>query len=135
MKNMGNDKMIDVELYDNLKTSNKILFCDNCGDEWELKTTDIKQTKIVPKDEVITLTYFTCPKCGKLYVVNIDNDYTLQLRNKLLLEIKRIKSEDKKGKDTSKRRKKVSSLYIKLKKLGDELKVIYNGTFYQKSTI
>lgn len=120
--------------YEEAKKTTKIISCDECGKSWVFKETSTQKDKITIKGVHLQVTYFTCPYCNKLYVVSIDNNETLQLRQKLLLETKRITKDRNLGKDVSKRVRKVQILYQTLKDKNEVLKHIYNGTFYQKST-
>lgn len=120
--------------YEKAKKTTKVISCESCGNSWISKTTDLRKDRVNVKGELLEVTYFTCPSCHKLYVVNIDNHETLRLRKMLSIEVKRINRDNDLGKDTSKRSKKVSRMYQQLREKGTILKNTYNGIFYQKST-
>ncbi len=123
-----------ISKYEKVKNQTKIISCDECGKSWVFQETSTQKDRITIKGVHLQVTYFTCPHCNKLYVICIDDNETLQLRQKLLLETKRITKDRNLGKDVSKRVRKVQTLYQTLKDKNEVLKHRYQGTFYQKST-
>lgn len=45
----------------------KTIYCDFCGED--LNSLSVKERRLTIDQEVVDVSYFTCPSCGKLYVV------------------------------------------------------------------
>jgi len=48
-------------------TGKYLLKCDECNQEFLLKADYINEAKVEINDQTLTLVYFTCPKCNKIY--------------------------------------------------------------------
>lgn len=49
--------------------SKNIIYCDRCGEE--VGSLSVKEYRLTIDQEVVDVTYFTCPSCGMLYVIFI----------------------------------------------------------------
>lgn len=74
--------------------------CENCKQKFQVgeQNAVTHKRKFVVEDEVIYLTYYDCPSCGRRHFVQIDNDKTLQQLNDVTsrfksLSVKRIKDQ------------------------------------------
>ena len=45
----------------------KTLICDECLNEFSLKAVGIQYAEVKINDQQLTLIYFACPKCNKIY--------------------------------------------------------------------
>lgn len=45
--------------------------CDECKQKFTLKDTDVQEAAVIIDNERLALTYFTCPKCNKVYRVTL----------------------------------------------------------------
>lgn len=134
MKNKLRDSVVNKEKYDLLKQVFKEIECDKCHKMWKLSDTDVKKESIIVKGVNLTITYFLCPCCNKLYPVTIDTLETVTMQEELNNLINRVSALKLKGKSpTEQLIKKVNRQRALLAKKQKELKKIYNGTFYQKS--
>ena len=52
----------------------KIIVCDECNNEFFLKSIEIKESAIEIGGQELLLVYFKCPQCGKLYRVTLKDD-------------------------------------------------------------
>lgn len=125
---------VNKELYGYLKAIPKEIECDDCKQVWLLQYTDVKEEWLEAKGKQILVTYFTCPRCGKVYVICIDDSLSLRVKNLLGVNLKRINKLQSKGKNpTEKQLVKVEKQRKELIKLRTLLKQQYDGLFYQKS--
>ena len=69
----------------------KAIFCDECKYEFILKAVDIKNAEVEINNKQLTLIYFTCPKCNKLYRVSLFDTRYFELREDLENTKKRIR--------------------------------------------
>lgn len=62
-----------------------IIRCDECGYEWLHERTVLTETHYVDNDNRHFLVLaFHCPQCNERYIVCVDNEVTLEARNKLI---------------------------------------------------
>lgn len=62
----------------------KIVCCDVCGHEWPYNETNLTETRWKDdKNEFFILLSFSCPECGKRYIVSVDDDFTLSDKDDL----------------------------------------------------
>lgn len=47
----------------------KTITCNECGFEWPLNAVQIQEERIEIENEKLRLSFFTCPKCNKIYRV------------------------------------------------------------------
>lgn len=48
-----------------------LIKCDECKSEFFLKAVNIENAEVKVNDQQLTLIYFTCPKCNKIYRVSL----------------------------------------------------------------
>lgn len=82
------------------KQTTLLVECENCKQKFQIgeQNAVTHKRKLVVEGEVIYLTYYDCPSCGKRHFVQIDNDKTLQQLNDVTsrfksLSAKRIKDQ------------------------------------------
>lgn len=82
------------------KQTTLLVECENCKQKFQIgeQNAVTHKRKLVVEGEVIYLTYYDCPSCGKRHFVQIDNDKTLQHLNDVTsrfksLSVKRIKDQ------------------------------------------
>ena len=109
--------------------SNLDLNCDECKKDFKLASKDVTTRKFSIKGEVITYTFFTCPHCGKVYPVQLDNIGTLELyktvRNVMLFFKNNLVNP------TKAQIKQVDKQQARLKTKRAKLVKKYNGSVYQ----
>lgn len=128
--NMGN---IDTNAYNKAKDILKVTVCDECQGEFVLTEDSILTTDTVAKESVLTLTYFVCPHCKRLYVIRIDTQKTKQMKFNYQLQAAKIKAYIDRGKVPSEAHLNRLDKYKRiLDKEYSRLDSIYKGSFYQK---
>ena len=65
--------------------------CDECKHEFFLESVNIENAEVKIKDQQLTLIYFTCPKCNKLYRVSLADTRYFELKEDLEKTKKRIR--------------------------------------------
>ena len=70
---------------------NTKVICDECEHEFSLKTINIESAEVKINNQQLTLIYFTCPKCNKLYRVSLADARYFELREDLENTKKRIR--------------------------------------------
>lgn len=82
------------------KQTTLLVECENCKQKFQIgeQNAVTHKRKLVVEGEVIYLTYYDCPSCGRRHFVQIDNDKTLQQLNDVTsrfksLSVKRIKDQ------------------------------------------
>ena len=65
--------------------------CDECGHEFPLKSAGIQETRVEGVQEALTLVYFTCASCGKVYACSLRDDRWHELRQDLDEAKRRVK--------------------------------------------
>lgn len=51
----------------------KTIACNECGFEWPLNAVQIQEERIEIENEKLRLSFFTCPKCNKIYRISIQD--------------------------------------------------------------
>lgn len=114
-----------------------LIVCDICHHEFHLTKDHIEEQKVILQkegldDKIVQLTNLTCPRCGKKYIVLLDDGETLLLSVELREVFLRRMKISKKGKDIPERlNKKYDRLQHKLNFKRQQLAEKYNGSFYQ----
>lgn len=67
------------------------VICDECKHEFFLEAVNIESAEVKVNDQQLTLIYFTCPKCNKLYRVSLADARYFELREDLEKTKKRIR--------------------------------------------
>lgn len=109
----------------------KIIVCDECNNEFFLKSIEIKESVIEISGRELLLVYFKCPQCGKLYRVTLKDDEYYALVEDLENAKKRIRRAKGKG-NLYLQNQLVSMVYRKRERLQNyvaRLNVKYSGTF------
>lgn len=65
--------------------------CDECKHEFFLESVNIENAEVKINNQQLTLIYFTCPKCNKLYRVSLVDARYFELREDLEKTKKRIR--------------------------------------------
>lgn len=116
--------------------------CTNCNEQFELTTNLIGANGINHKIEFtceegkkLYLTYYVCPKCGKKYFVQIDDEISLKAFktiSKNFIKLARLKQS---GRVTRKQQLKFNKQRRNLEAYRNKLKTYYVGkTVYDKRT-
>lgn len=72
--------------------SNKYLLrCDECDFEFLLSAANINNAEVVINDQPLTLVYYTCPKCNKIYRIILKDKKYEELAEDLERTKKRIR--------------------------------------------
>ena len=68
------------------------IYCDECKYEFSLSAVDIKEATINLYGQDLTLVYFACPNCEKIYRIMLKDERYDELKEEYLtgLDIKRI---------------------------------------------
>lgn len=76
------------------------VICDKCGYNFDVnKMLHVQSTKAMLEGELLTITWFQCPKCKNIYVVGISNASSEALKKQL--DKKRRKYKKSLGKEVS----------------------------------
>ena len=70
---------------------NSIILCDECKHEFFLNTVTIESAEVKINNQQLTLIYFTCPKCNKVYRVSLIDERYNELKEDLEKTKKRIR--------------------------------------------
>lgn len=114
-----------------------LIVCDICHHEFHLTKDHIEEQKVVLQkegldDKIVQLTNLTCPRCGKKYVVLVDDGETLILAAALReVFLRRMKRSQKNKEIPERLNNKYERLQLKLKLKRQKLAERYNGSFYQ----
>lgn len=112
----------------------QLMTCDTCHTEFKLKKTKFKLLKNTA-DGNVRVQYFSCPECGKKYVVSVENEKLKnmvkeikKLRRNYLQELK--KKELPKNPDEKTKAEEMLEQYEKMKtenmRLNKHLKFLYS---------
>ena len=67
------------------KEAPRIVSCDECKFEWPYEETNLVETRWKDDEgELFVLLSFSCPQCGKQYIVCVDNEVTLSERDEVV---------------------------------------------------
>mgnify|MGYP002517037523 CR=1 FL=1 len=67
------------------------VYCDECKHEFSMNSVEIQKAEVNIDNQQLTLIYFTCPKCNKLYRVTLADARYFELREDLENTKKRIR--------------------------------------------
>lgn len=116
--------------------TNRTIKCDLCHGEFRLERHHLKEVQVTLNKEGFapheaTLTFLECPKCGKRYIVVLDDEKTLTLAEKLRsIATKQFKLV-KMGKPSAELEKKYKNAEWKLGFARQKLAEKYYGSLYQ----
>lgn len=74
-----------------MNDSEKIIYCDECKHEFLLSAVKIQESIVDVGSEHVTLVYFTCPKCNKIYKVLLKDKAYDKLKEDLEKAKRRIR--------------------------------------------
>lgn len=60
-----------------------VIICDECNYEFPMNSVKIEETTVDVGKQVLTLVYFTCPKCRKIYRVLLKDEWYETLKKDL----------------------------------------------------
>lgn len=98
--------------------------CDVCHKQFN---TDIKQRTEQIEDKVIVITYFVCSFCNKEYLVCVDDEQTIEIKEMLRKEIQLLKVNELSETEYNNLWNKISLIKDKLKRESDKLEKEYKG--------
>lgn len=116
---------------------NPTIYCDICKKPLQLTQDMLEEHQVsLERDghesHEVVMTWFTCPHCGKSYIVTLDDESTLPLVQSLR---KLLKKQVQYGKRGERAPAKVTDRYYKEKKKlnfrRQKLALKYKGSFYQ----
>lgn len=110
---------------------NAKVFCDECKAEFSLNSVNIQNATIDIGGQNLTLAYFTCPKCNKIYRVSIMDARYFELREDLEKTKKRIRRNHGSNNDklASVLNQMVNRKLERLRNHTDKLNKMFPGTF------
>lgn len=109
-----------------------IVICDECKNEFFLNlSVNIEQAEVKVNDQQLTLIYFTCPKCNKLYRVSLADTRYFELREDLEKTKKRIRRNHGSNNEEMARmlNQMVNMKLERLRSHADKLNKKFPGTF------
>lgn len=114
-----------------MEVNDATMICDNCKEEFSLGSVKIDEATVKIKSKALKLSYFTCPKCNKIYRIMLkDKQYDI-LRADLEKTKMRIRKNNGSGNEEFARQ--LNSMAIKkhnrLRNHVDNLHKKFPGTF------
>ena len=109
----------------------KTLFCDLCKYEFSLKAVGIKSAEVKINDQQLTLIYFACPKCNKIYRLSVQDGHYQELKE----DVEKIKLRIRKshGSNNNEAISRLMSMLAKkqerFSRYSDKLNKKFDGTF------
>lgn len=105
--------------------------CDECKKEFSLNTVNIENAEVKINDQQLSLTYFTCPKCNKIYRVSLFDSRYFELKEDLEKTKKRIRRNHGSNNDEVARmlNNMVNKKLERLRNHTDKLNKKFPGTF------
>ena len=108
-----------------------MIICDECKNEFFLESVNIENAEAKVNNQQLTLIYFTCPKCNKIYRVSLADTRYFELREDLEKIKKRIRKNH--GSNNEEMHRALNQMVnIKLERLRshtDKLNKKFPGTF------
>lgn len=96
-------------MVDNKQGLNFLAKCEGCGQGFEVTPQILKNKKFEFKEEgktegkSIWITYYDCPKCGHLHMVQADDEKSKQMLTKVSIMFAQLAAAKRKGKTISKK--------------------------------
>lgn len=105
--------------------------CDECKHEFFLESVNIENAEVKINNQQLTLIYFTCPKCNKLYRVSLTDARYFELREDLEKTKNRIRRNHGSNNEEMHRmlNQMVSRKLERLRSHTDKLNKKFPGTF------
>ena len=66
-----------------MSTKFATVYCDGCKHEFSMDSVDIQVAAMNLSGQVLTLVYFTCPKCNKIYRITLKDERYEELKEDL----------------------------------------------------
>ena len=66
-----------------MSTKFATVYCDECEHEFSMDSVDIKEATMNLGGQALTLVYFTCPKCNKIYRITLKDERYEELKEDL----------------------------------------------------
>lgn len=66
-----------------MSTKFATVYCDECKHEFSMDSVDIKEVTVDLYGQALTLVYFTCPKCNKIYRITLKDKRYEELKEDL----------------------------------------------------
>lgn len=108
-----------------------IIVCDECKHEFFLDAVEIHEAIVELNDVPVTLVYFACPKCNKIYRISIQDRRYYELVEDLEKTKKRIRKNH--GSNNQEMAKMLNSMVLRkkqrLKEHIDKVNKMFPGTF------
>lgn len=105
--------------------------CDECKHEFSMSPVDIKEDIIQLNGVPVTLVYFTCPKCNKIYRISIQDKRYYELKEDLEKAKKRMRRNH--GSNNDEIARMLYSMVVKkherLRAYVDKVNKMFPGTF------
>ena len=105
--------------------------CDECKKEFSLNAIEIEEAEVKINNKQLTLVYFTCPKCNKIYRVSLMDARYKELKEDIEKTKRRIRRNH--GSNNDEVAKTLNDMvFKKLKRLRDhtdKLNKMFPGTF------
>ena len=107
------------------------IICDECKHEFSMNSVKIQEAPIILDKQEMTLVYFTCPKCNKIYRISIEDKRYYELKKDIEKTKKRIRKYNGSGDSEMARvlNSMVNKKHQRLKNHVEYLKQRYPGTF------
>lgn len=118
--------------YTRVKHSTKILVCDDCKHEFLLKSVAFQEADFMIRGHKIRLTFFSCPKCNKIYKTLLSDEHYQSLFNDYLKSKETLERVIKKQASEEIIERHMNICNAKLKRVEayeNHLCSIYPGTF------
>lgn len=107
------------------------IFCDECKHEFSMNAVKIESAEVKVNDQPLTLIYFTCPKCNKLYRVSLADARYFELKEDFEKTKKRIRRNH--GSNNEEMARMLNQMVFKklerLRTHADKLNKKFPGTF------
>lgn len=105
--------------------------CDECKKEFSLNTVNIENAEVKINNQQLTLIYFTCPKCNRLYRVSLTDARYFELKEDLEKTKKRIRRNHGSNNEEMHRmlNQMVNKKLERLRNHTDKLNKMFPGTF------
>lgn len=103
--------------------------CDECEHEFFLKAVDINEAIVELNSVPVTLVYFTCPKCNKIYRVSIQDKRYYEMKEDLEKAIKRARNNRGNNEMARVLYSAVTKKHERLKTYVDKVHKTFSGTF------
>lgn len=108
-----------------------IIVCDECKHEFYLDAVGIHEAIVELNDVLVTLVYFACPKCNKIYRISIQDRRYYELMEDLEKTKKRIRRNH--GSNNQEMARMLNSMVFKkkqrLEEYVDKVNKMFPGTF------